>query len=167
MRSGLKIRVFGPGGEEINPARVNWSAVNASNWNAGYDGIPVRGTPWPDQVHVPRSRYDICRHALAGLIRRQVRAFSLRWWKNPSSWRCPSPVAEPQGRTQIERLVAGANRPILLQDPDSPYRLPAAGSARRRHAVQGRPLQPGPVRPWWRRCPVRGSSRSGKFVNLL
>jgi L,D-transpeptidase YcbB len=117
------IRVFGPGGEEIDPAGVNWSAVNAGNWNYRLRQDPGARNALGRIKFMFPNPYDIYLHDTPSraLFRRQVRAFS------HGCIRVEKPIelatlllrgTEGWGRTRVEQLIArGRNRPILLKDP--------------------------------------------------
>jgi murein L,D-transpeptidase YcbB/YkuD len=117
------IRVFGPDGEEINPATVNWSAVNAGNWVYRLRQDPGARNALGRIKFMFPNPYDIYLHDTPSraLFRRQVRAFS------HGCIRVEKPIElanlllrgnEGWGETRLERLIAkGRNRPIPLNNP--------------------------------------------------
>jgi L,D-transpeptidase YcbB len=117
------IRVLGPDGDEINPAGVNWSAVNAGNWNYRLRQDPGARNALGRIKFMFPNPYDIYLHDTPSraLFRRQVRAFS------HGCIRVEKPIElatlllrgnEGWGRARIEQLIAkGRNRPILLNNP--------------------------------------------------
>jgi murein L,D-transpeptidase YcbB/YkuD len=116
------IRVLAAGGEEVDPASVNWSAVSADNFNYRLRQDPgVRNALGRIKFMFPNP-YGVYLHDTPSrkLFRRQVRTFS------HGCIRIEKPIelatfllrGDPVwGRTRIERTIAGGkNRAVVLKD---------------------------------------------------
>ena len=119
------IRVFGPDGEEIDPATVNWPAVNANNFSYRLRQDPGARNALGRIKFMFPNPYGVYLHDTPSraLFRRQVRTFS------HGCIRIEKPIElatfllrskEGWGRTRIQQTIAkGKNRTIVLNDPVS------------------------------------------------
>ncbi len=119
------IRLLSPGGEEIDPATVNWSAVNANNFNYRLRQDPGAGNALGRIKFMFPNPYGVYLHDTPSraLFRRQVRAFS------HGCIRIEKPIElatfllrgkEGWGRARIQQTIAqGKNRAIILKNPVS------------------------------------------------
>jgi murein L,D-transpeptidase YcbB/YkuD len=121
--SAQNIRLLAPGGEEIDPATVNWSAVNANNFNYRLRQDPGTRNALGRIKFMFPNPYGVYLHDTPSrkLFRRQVRTFS------HGCIRIEKPIelatfllrGDPGwGRVRIERTIArGKNRAVVLKDP--------------------------------------------------
>ena len=119
------IRLLGPGGEEIDPATINWSAVNANNFNYRLRQDPGERNALGRIKFMFPNPYGVYLHDTPSraLFRRQVRAFS------HGCIRIEKPIElatfllrdkEGWGRARILQTIAqGNNRAIVLRNPVS------------------------------------------------
>jgi L,D-transpeptidase YcbB len=117
------IRVLGPGGEQIDPESVDWSAVSVSNWNYRLRQDPGTRNALGRIKFMFPNPYGVYLHDTPSraLFRRQVRAFS------HGCIRIEKPIelatfllrgTEGWGRARIQQAIAkGKNRSIVLKDP--------------------------------------------------
>ena len=117
------IRVLGPGGDEIDPASVEWSAVTANNWIYRLRQDPGTRNALGRIKFMFPNPYDIYLHDTPSraLFRRQVRAFShgcIRIEKPIELAMLLLRTTDGWGRARIERTISkGKNKPVLLKDP--------------------------------------------------
>jgi murein L,D-transpeptidase YcbB/YkuD len=115
------IRLLAPGGEEIDPASVNWSAVNANNFNYRLRQDPGARNALGRIKFMFPNPYGVYLHDTPSraLFRRQVRAFS------HGCIRIEKPIElatfllrGDEGWARIQRTIAqGKNRAIVLKNP--------------------------------------------------
>ena len=117
------IRVLGPGGDEVEPSSVDWSAVSASNWNYRLRQDPGKGNSLGEIKFMFPNPYEVYLHDTPSraLFRRQVRAFShgcIRIEKPIELATLLLRSTEGWGRKRIEQTIAlGKNRSVILRDP--------------------------------------------------
>jgi murein L,D-transpeptidase YcbB/YkuD len=119
------IRLLGPGGEEIDPATINWAAVNANNFNYRLRQDPGERNALGRIKFMFPNPYGVYLHDTPSraLFRRQVRAFS------HGCIRIEKPIElatfllrdkEGWGRVRIQQAIAkGSNRAVILRNPVS------------------------------------------------
>ena len=113
--------MLGPGGDEVEPSSVDWSAVSASNWNYRLRQDPGKGNSLGEIKFMFPNPYDVYMHDTPSraLFKRQVRAFS------HGCIRVEKPMELAQfllgsgwSRARIERAIAGGkNTAIVLARP--------------------------------------------------
>jgi murein L,D-transpeptidase YcbB/YkuD len=117
------IRLLAPDGEEIDPASVNWSAVNANNFNYRLRQDPGAQNALGRIKFMFPNPYGVYLHDTPSreLFRRHVRAFS------HGCIRIEKPIElatfllrgnEGWGRARIQQMIArGKNRAVILNNP--------------------------------------------------